>query len=167
MSAGKGSKPRPIKDLQQWGRNYDFIFRKPLTKSPHSDIIVTSSENNPIRKDKNMSEVASRKGSGRTKGAVSLVSVKLSDLMARFKPDDLVVVGRVFVNKAGVPVHGPAISLPASAAVQAGVTVTIPAGTPIAAPAESAPVDSVTPVTETVDAPAPAAEVAAPVVETV
>lgn len=112
--------------------------------------------------------VKSRKGSGRTVGAVSLVSVKMSDLMARFKPDDLVVVGRVFVNKAGVPVHGPAISLPASAAVQAGVTVTIPAGTPIAPEAtESAPVDSVVPVTETVDAPAPASEVTVPVVETV
>lgn len=52
MSAGKGSKPRPIKDLRQWGLNYDSIFRKPLTKSPRSDTILPSSEKQHKEKEK-------------------------------------------------------------------------------------------------------------------
>lgn len=38
-------------------------------------------------------------GSGRKKGSSSLVSVKLSDLVASFRPEDLIVVGRVFVSQ--------------------------------------------------------------------
>lgn len=44
-----------------------------------------------------------RKGSGRTRGAVSLVSVKMSELKSRFKDEDLVVIGRIFGTKAGIP----------------------------------------------------------------
>ena len=55
------------------------------------------------------------KGSGRTKGAVSLVSVKLSDLTSKFKADDLVVCGRVFLSKAGIVNPAPAITAPTPA----------------------------------------------------
>jgi hypothetical protein len=41
-------------------------------------------------------------GSGRTKGAVSLVSVPLKDLIAKFSGDDLVVVGRRWLEQAGL-----------------------------------------------------------------
>lgn len=38
-------------------------------------------------------------GSGRTKGAVSLVTVRLSELTAMFSQEDLIVVGRKFLEK--------------------------------------------------------------------
>ena len=62
-----------------------------------------------------------RKGSGRTKGATSLVSVKMSDLQGKFGPNDIVVVGRIFCRKAGLEAIGPAISEPLSEEVKAGI----------------------------------------------
>lgn len=39
-----------------------------------------------------------KKGSGRTKGAVSLTTVKLSELIEVLKPEDQVVIGRKFAE---------------------------------------------------------------------
>lgn len=54
-----------------------------------------------------------RPGAGRTKGAVSLISVKMKDLKERFNDEDIVVVGRVFAQKAGINAVAPAVSAPA------------------------------------------------------
>lgn len=66
---------------------------------------------------------AKRKGSGRTKGAVSLVSVKLSDLTAKFSPEDLVVCGAVFLRKAGITNTIQAISAPIPKEAKEGIAV--------------------------------------------
>lgn len=62
-------------------------------------------------------------GSGRTKGAVSLVSVQMKDLIEKFKPEDVVVVGRVFIEKSGIKPIAPAIKAPVSDEVKAGISV--------------------------------------------
>jgi hypothetical protein len=41
-------------------------------------------------------------GSGRTKGAVSLVSISLDRLVKTFGPNDLIVVGRRWLEQAGI-----------------------------------------------------------------
>lgn len=64
-----------------------------------------------------------KSGSGRTKGAVSLVSVKLSTLVGKFKPDDLIVCGRIFLKKAGIDPDCQAISAPISAELRAGIQI--------------------------------------------
>jgi hypothetical protein len=51
-------------------------------------------------------------GSGRTKGATSLVSIRLSELNDRFKQEDLIVVGRIFARQAGLGEDIKAISEP-------------------------------------------------------
>ncbi len=62
-------------------------------------------------------------GSGRTKGAVSLVSVQMKDLIEKFKPEDVVVVGRIFIEKAGIKATLPTVKAPVSDEVKAGVQV--------------------------------------------
>lgn len=64
-----------------------------------------------------------KSGSGRTKGATSLVSVRLSDLAAKFGPDEMIVCGRVFLRNAGIEDTAPAISAPLSDAVKSGIQV--------------------------------------------
>lgn len=64
-----------------------------------------------------------RKGSGRTKGAKSLVSVKLSDLTAKFTDTDMITVGAVFARKAGLTETAPAISAPVAEEVKAGISI--------------------------------------------
>jgi len=64
-----------------------------------------------------------KSGSGRTKGATSLVSVRLHDLVSRFSPDDMIVCGRVFLRNAGIEDVAPAISAPLSADAKAGIQV--------------------------------------------
>ena len=66
-----------------------------------------------------------RKGSGRTKGAVSLVSVQMKDLIEKFSPESIVVVGRVFIEKAGIKPVAPAIKAPVSEEVKQAVVVVI------------------------------------------
>jgi hypothetical protein len=53
-----------------------------------------------VKRNKDGSE--RRGGSGRTKGSVSLVTVKFSELKSRFKDEDLIVVGSKFCQKAGI-----------------------------------------------------------------
>lgn len=43
-----------------------------------------------------------KSGSGRTKGATSLVSIRLKDLAERFKDEDMIVVGRVFARESSL-----------------------------------------------------------------
>lgn len=62
-------------------------------------------------------------GSGRTKGAVSLVSVQMKDLIEKFKPEDVVVVGRIFIEKAGIKAILPAVKAPVDDEVKAGIQV--------------------------------------------
>lgn len=63
-------------------------------------------------------------GSGRTKGAVSLVSIKVKDLTAKFDDEDIVVIGRIFAQKAGLADKLlPAIKDPITDKMKAGVTV--------------------------------------------
>jgi hypothetical protein len=64
-----------------------------------------------------------KQGSGRTKGALSLVSVKMSDLAEKFGPNDLVVCGRIFVEKAGIGIVGKAVSAPLTETEKAGITL--------------------------------------------
>ena len=64
-----------------------------------------------------------RKGSGRTKGAVSLVSVQMKDLIEKFKPEDAVVVGRIFIEKAGIKAIAPAIKAPVPESVSSGIQI--------------------------------------------
>ena len=60
-----------------------------------------------------MTKGIKRPGAGRTKGAVSLISVKMKDLKGRFNDEDIVVVGRVFAQKSGIAAVAPAVSAPA------------------------------------------------------
>ena len=60
-------------------------------------------------------------GSGRRKGGVSNVSIKLIELKKHFKDDDIIVVNSPFLQKAGVTPLGKAISKPLSAQAQAGI----------------------------------------------
>lgn len=69
-------------------------------------------------------EVKPRKGSGRTKGSVSLVSVKMKVLKEKFGDEDVLVVGRKFIEKAGIAYNLPAISAPPTDEVKAGITLT-------------------------------------------
>ena len=71
-----------------------------------------------------MSDEVKKRGSGRTKGSVSLVSVKMKVLKEKFSDEDFVTVGRIFVQKAGILVTAPAISAPATEEVKAGITLT-------------------------------------------
>lgn len=64
-----------------------------------------------------------KSGSGRTKGATSLVSIRLADLQAKFGPDDLIVCGRVFLRQAGIEEFVPAISAPLSDDAKNGIQV--------------------------------------------
>lgn len=65
-----------------------------------------------------------KSGSGRTKGATSLVSVKLSTLKEKFSDEDVIVCGRVFLREAGIEPSGKAISAPLSDEEKAGITLT-------------------------------------------
>jgi hypothetical protein len=62
-------------------------------------------------------------GSGRTKGASSLVSVKLSELIKKFGNDDLIVCGRVFLRDAGIGDTQPAIKSALSDEEKSGIQV--------------------------------------------
>lgn len=64
-----------------------------------------------------------KKGSGRTKGATSLVSVRMEDLLKKFKANDMIVCGRVFLREAGIEDVAPAISAPLSESAKAGINV--------------------------------------------
>jgi len=63
-------------------------------------------------------------GSGRTKGAKSLVSISLKELNANFNEDDLIVCGSVFLRKAGMLDKSlPAISSPLTETEKMGIQV--------------------------------------------
>lgn len=64
-----------------------------------------------------------KKGSGRRKGAVSLISVRLSDLKKVFNDDDLIVCGRLFVQEAGLDKIKPKVRAPLSEDVKSGITL--------------------------------------------
>ena len=64
-------------------------------------------------------------GSGRTKGAVSLVSVQMKDLIEKFKPEDVVVCGRIFCQKAGLKTLYPAIKAPVSDKIKSGIQIAV------------------------------------------
>lgn len=64
-----------------------------------------------------------KSGSGRTKGATSLVSIKLSELQKHFTDEEMIVCGRVFLAKAGINPDGPAIAAPLTAEEKAGIKV--------------------------------------------
>lgn len=66
-----------------------------------------------------------KKGSGRTKGSVSLVSIPLSKLKEKFNDSDLIVCGRVFLDKSGLMSDSlPNIKGPTPDEVSAGITIT-------------------------------------------
>lgn len=60
-------------------------------------------------------------GSGRTKGASSLVSVRLADLIKQFDPEDLIVCGRVFLRQAGIDDTQPAIKSALDSETKSGI----------------------------------------------
>lgn len=62
-----------------------------------------------------------KSGSGRTKGASSLVSVRLRDLIKQFGPEDLIVCGRVFLRQAGIDDTQPAIKSALTSEDKAGI----------------------------------------------
>jgi hypothetical protein len=67
-----------------------------------------------------------RKGSGRTKGAVSLVTVKLATLKEKFNDEDLIVVGRVFMRDAGIEADSAHVKTPITPIQKMGISLTIP-----------------------------------------
>lgn len=63
-------------------------------------------------------------GSGRTKGATSLVSIKMSELAKAIDGDDLVVVGRRWLRELGLEEgSSKAISAPLTETEKAGIRI--------------------------------------------
>jgi len=63
-------------------------------------------------------------GSGRTKGAVSLVSIPLKDLIGKFDENELIVVGRRWLEQAGLDGEAvKAISAPLTETEKAGIQI--------------------------------------------
>ena len=64
-----------------------------------------------------------KSGSGRTKGAKSLCSVKMKDLIEKFSPDSMIVCGAIFIKKAGLSTDTPAVSAPVAPEVAARISI--------------------------------------------
>lgn len=63
-------------------------------------------------------------GSGRTKGAKSLVSISLKELNQNFNEDDLIVCGSVFLRKTGLlDKSSPAIDSPLNETEKMGIQI--------------------------------------------
>lgn len=95
--------------------NYDIPRR---LKQKHKNI---KKEEAYMAEKRNKDGSIRKIGSGRTRGAKSLCSIKLSDLTAKFGPDSMIVVGSVFCRKAGLSTDTPAVSAPISEEVKSGI----------------------------------------------
>lgn len=66
-----------------------------------------------------------KSGSGRPKGAVSLVSIPMKKLKESLKDEDVLVVGRIWAKKSGLSGTLPAIKAPLTEDEKAGIKIVV------------------------------------------